>query len=168
VDDIADVLDAAFEHPERGRIGEHQPGGLRPDRVAQRRQIDVALAVGGNFTHDVAAHCRGGRVGSVRSVRHHDFLSRMVAAVAVIGANHRHTGKLALRAGHRREAHTRHAGDLLQHLLQLPEAGEESLPGLLGRKRMAGRKLGKQRKFIARARVVFHGARAERIKMRVD
>ena len=45
----------------------------------------------------------------------------------MIGADHRHARELALRAGHGREAHALHAGDLLQHLLQLEHAGEEAL-----------------------------------------
>src|SRR5580692_7593746 len=46
---------------------------------------------------------------------------------AVVGADHGDTGKLALRAGHRREAHGLHAGDFLQHLLEFVHAGQKSL-----------------------------------------
>jgi hypothetical protein len=74
-----------------------------------------------------AAHRRGGRVRAVRGLRHDDLVAREVAPGAVVRADHRHAGELALRAGHRRQAHALHAGDFLQHLLQLVHAGEEAL-----------------------------------------
>ena len=58
-----------------------------------------------------------------------------IAARAVIGADHGHAGEFALRARHGREAHALHAGDGLEHFLQLVHAGEESLR--LGAERMA-------------------------------
>ena len=77
--------------------------------------------------HDAAAHRGGRRIGAVRRLRHDDFVAREIAARAVIGADHRDAGELAVRAGHRRERHALHARDFLQHLLQLEHAGEEAL-----------------------------------------
>ena len=50
-----------------------------------------------------------------------------VAPGQVIGADHRHAGELALRSGHRRQRHAAHAGDGLEHLLQVEEAFEKAL-----------------------------------------
>ena len=40
----------------------------------------------------------------------------------------RHAGELALRAGHGRQRHAVHAGDFLEHLLQLEQAGRKPCP----------------------------------------
>ena len=71
-----------------------------------------------------------------------------VAARVVIGADHRHAGELALRAGHRRERHALHAGDFLQHLLQLEHAGEEALAQRVRRERMAAEETRQHRELI--------------------
>ena len=63
----------------------------------------------------------------MRRVGHDDFVAGEIAARAVIGADHRDAGELAVRAGHGRERHALHAGDFLEHLLQLVHAGEEAL-----------------------------------------
>jgi hypothetical protein len=47
-------------------------------------------------------------------------------------------------------------------------AREEALSGLVRASRMARQELRQHRQRIARARVVLHGARAERIELRVD
>ncbi len=56
---------------------------------------------------------RGRRIRAVRGIRHDDLVPRLVAARAMIGADHRNAGELALRAGHRRQRHAGHAGDVL-------------------------------------------------------
>ena len=103
-----------------------------------------------------------GRVG------HHDFAARRVAARVVVGADHRHAGEFAVRAGHRRHRHAGHAGHVLEHFLQIEHAGEEALAGLVRARRMARQELRQHRQRIARARVVLHGARTERVELRVD
>ena len=103
------------------------PAVFGPDRRLQRLDVDVAFVVVGNFPHHAAAHRGGGGVGAVRRVRHDDLVAREIAARAVIGADHRDAGEFAVRAGHGRQRHALHAGDFLQHLLQLEHAGEEAL-----------------------------------------
>jgi len=73
-----------------------------------------------------------------------------------------------VRPRHRRHRHAGHAGDVLQHFLQLEHAGEEALAGLVRTRRVARQELRQHRQRIARARVVLHGARAERVELRVD
>ena len=60
-------------------------------------------------------------------LRHDDLIARRIGARAVIGADHRHAGELAMRAGERTERHAAHAGDGLEHFLQLVHAGEKTL-----------------------------------------
>ena len=86
----------------------------------------------------------------------------------MIRADHGHAGKLALGAGHRRQAHARHAGHVLQHFLQLEQAGEVPLTGFGRRARMARQELPQHRQAVACPRVVFHGAGAQRVELRVD
>ena len=80
-----------------------------------------------HFTRHAAAHGRRRRIGAVRRLRHDDLVARQIAAGAMIGTNHRHAGELAVCAGQRTERHAAHAGDGLEHLLQLVHAGEEPL-----------------------------------------
>ncbi len=168
VNDLLDIENGALEHAERRRVGQHQSGGMRTDCRLQRGEIDVALPVGRDFLDRIAAHHRGCRVGAVRGIRHQYFGACALAARVVVSADHRYTRKLALRARHRRQAHPGHAGHVLQHFLQLEQAGEESLPGVGGRSGVARQELRQHREMVASARVVFHGARAERVELRID
>ena len=144
------------------------PAVFGPTRLLQRIEIDVAVRQRRNFDDGAAAHRRGRRIRAVRRIGHDDLGALQIAARAVIRANHRDAGELALRAGHRRQRHALHAGHFLQHLLQLEHAGEEALAGRRRRERMAAEKLRQHRELITRARVVLHRARAERIEVRVD
>jgi len=104
----------------------------------------------------------------VRSLRHDDLIARQIAARAVIGANHRHPGELAVCAGQRTERDAAHSGNGLEHFLQLVHAGQEPLAMRHRRQRMAAGELRQQCGGIAGARVVLHGAGAERIEVRID
>ncbi len=103
VHDLGDLGDLALEYAQGGRVGQHDAGGLRPDSGLERLDIDVALGIGGNLAHGHAEHGGGGRVGAVRRIRHQDLGTGQIVARAVVGADHRHTGELALGAGHRRQ-----------------------------------------------------------------
>ncbi len=166
VHDARHLRDLVLEHAEGRGIGEHDARRARSDRGLELGEIDVAVLVAGNLPHIAAAHRRSGRIRAVRRLRHDDIRARGVAAGAVIGADHRHAGEFALGARHGGEAHALHAGDLLEHLLQLVHAREEALR--LGRERMAREELRQHRIGVARLGVVLHGARAQRIEMRVD
>jgi hypothetical protein len=104
----------------------------------------------------------------MRRLGHDDLVARAVAARAVVSADHGDPGELALRPGHRRERHAFHAGDRLEHLLQLVQAREESLALRLRGERMAREKLRQHRVLVTGPGVVLHRARAERIEVRVD
>ena len=156
VHDARHLDDLVLEHAERGRIGEHDPGGRRPNRALERVEIHVAVLVARDLLHAAAAHRGGGGIRAVGGLRHDDLRARRIAARAVIGADHRHARKLALRSRHGGEAHPLHTGDLLEHLLQLEHAREEALR--LRAERVPGQELGQHRVGVARLGVVFHGA----------
>ena len=163
-----DGLDVAVEHADGARVGQHDAGGLRADRVAQRRDVHVAVAAGGDLAHVEAGHDGRGRVGAVGGIGHQDLAPGRVAAGVVVGADHHDAGELALGAGGRREGHRMHAGDDLQHVLQLMQAGHDALAVRLRRRRMPGQKARQRRQAVAGPRVVLHRAGAERVEVRVD
>ncbi len=144
------------------------PAVCGPTAALQRVEVDVAVRQRRDLLHRAAAHRRGGRIGAVRRVGHDDLGAGEVAARAVIGADHRHAGELALRTGHRRQRHAAHAGHFLQHLLQLVQAVQEALPRRLRRQRMPAEEPGQHRVLVTGPRVVLHRARAERVEVRVD
>ncbi len=168
VDDGGDFGDVALKHAQRRRIGQHQPGGLRPDRLAQGGQIHIAVGVGGDFPDREAAHDGGGGIGAVGGVRNQHFAAGVIALGDVIGADHRHSGKFALGAGHGRQRHRLHSGHFPQHLLQVVQAGQKALTDRFRRQRMAGEKPGQRSQPVTDARVVLHGAGTQRVKMGVD
>ena len=168
VDDILDRNDAFLEHTQGGWVGKHESRRVRADAGLECVQVNIALAIRGNFPDRVAAHAGSGGVGAVRGVRNDDFAPGRVSTGIVIGTDHRHPGELSMRAGHGRHAHCGHAGDLLEHLLQLIQANEKTLPGIRVRQRVARQKLWQHGQRVADAWVVFHGAGAERVKLGVD
>ncbi len=141
VHDACHFLDTPLEHAEGRRVGQHDAGRLRADHRAQCFDIDVAIFTDGDLPYDTAAHRRGRRIGAVSRFRHDDLVAREIAACTVIGADHRDTRELALRAGHRRERHALHAGHFLEHFLQLEHAGQKALAARLRRQRMAREEL---------------------------
>ena len=166
--DALDLEDLALEYSQGRRIGEHDARRLRADHCLERLEIDVAVGPGRHFHGDAAAHRRSRGVGTVRGIRHDDLVALQVAVGPMIGPDHRHAGQFALRTGHRRERHTGHAGDGLEHLLQFIHALHESLAVAHRPERMAAGKRRQQRERIADARVVFHRAGTQRVELRVD
>ena len=82
------------------------PAVFGPTAAFSASSVDVALGVDRDLAHHAAAHRRGRRVGAVRGLGHDDLVARQIAARAVVGADHRDAGELAVRAGHRARAHT--------------------------------------------------------------
>ncbi len=126
--------------------------------------------IGRDFANGAAAHRRRRRIGAVRRVGHDDLGALDVAAVAVVRHDHRDAGEFALRTGHRRERDAAfHAGDVGENFLQIVHAGQENPATQRFRRiRMPRQKSVEHRQRIARARVVLHRARTERIELRVD
>ena len=127
VNDARDLLDSVLEHAQGGRIGEHDRGRFMAYRRLQRVDVDIAVPIARNLGDAAAAHRGGGGIRAVRGLRHDDLATSRIIALSMIGPDHRHARELALRAGHGRETDPLHAGDVLEHLLQLVHAGEKSL-----------------------------------------
>ncbi len=144
------------------------PAVCGPTAALQRLEVDVAVRLRRDFLDRAAAHRRGRRVRAVRGIGHDDLDAREILAGLVVRANHRHAGKLALRARHRRQRHAAHAGHFLQHLLQFEQDLQDALPCRFRRERMPVEQLGQHRVLVTRLRVVLHRARPERVEVRVD
>jgi hypothetical protein len=168
VHDPGDFLDASLEHPKGGRIGQHNPGSRGAHRCSKCIQVDVAVASHRHLARDAAAHGGCRRIGAVRRFRHDDLVACQIAPRPMIGADHRHPRKLAVRAREGAERHATHTGHGLEHFLQFVHAREKSLSVFDRRQWMPSEELGQHRCGIAGLRVVFHRARTERIEVRVD
>jgi len=108
------------------------------------------------------------RFGTVCRIRHDDLVAFGVTTFLVIGANHGDTGQLALRACHRRQRHTDHAGHRLEHFLQFEHALHETLAVADRTERVPTCETRQQRQCVTRAWVVLHRARAQRIELCID
>src|SRR5699024_1272273 len=58
---VRDLLNIALEYTQRGGIGEHDAGGLRPNRLSQCVHIDVTITTGGDLAYRTTTHYGGCR-----------------------------------------------------------------------------------------------------------
>ncbi len=167
VDQRGDLGDVAIEDPEGVRVGQHQAGDVLVDLRTQILDVDATVLVSCDLDHLVAGHRDRSRIGAVGGVRGQD-LARAAAAVGVVGPGQQQSGQLALGAGRRLEAHMGQAADLRKRSLKQVHQLECAL-GVLGfSRRMQPRVAGKRRNPLVEARVVLHGAGAERVKAGVE
>ncbi len=157
-----------FKQAERVRIGDHQPHHVLAARGAERFQIDVTARVRGQFHHFEAAHCGAGRIRAVRRIRDENLLAHRVAAIQVISAHHQNAGELAVRARRRLQTNRRKPADLFQPFLQLIHQRQIALHRFGGLQRVRVGKTWQPRRILVDARVVFHGATAQRVKAAIN
>ena len=168
VDQAHDLADVLLEQAERIGIGHHDARNAAVAGGAHRIEIDVAARIRTQL-HRVEARHRGrGRIGAVRRIRDQDARAMRLAAIAMIGAHHQKAGELAVRAGGRLQGDAHKAADLGQPFLQAEHQGEIALSRLRLLQRMGFGKSGQPRDLLVDLRIVFHGARAERIEAGVD
>ena len=127
VDGAGDLSDAAVEDPHGARVGEHDAGGLGTEasrRAARSTSPSAPVGISRTWKPHITAEAglvpwaaSGTRI-SVRAVS---------PSGLVIGPDHGHPGELPLGAGGRGQGDRVHPGDLLEHLLQLEHAGQDTL-----------------------------------------
>ena len=76
VHDVANVEDRCSNTPSVDGLVSISPAVCGPTAARKRVDVDIAVAIGGNFTYRAAAHDRGGGIGAVRRIRHQDFRAR--------------------------------------------------------------------------------------------
>ena len=164
-----DLHHIALEQPAGVGVGEHHGRDIRPELFAHGFDADGSVLAGGHGANREAEQSRRRRVGAVRRVRHeHDAPRIGLAARFERRADRNHAAKLAMRAGLGRQRHRLHAGQLKQPAAQLLHQRERALHRLLRLQRMDVREARQPRHLLVQARIVLHGARAEREDAGVD
>ena len=167
VQNVGDLVNLALEDADGGGVGEHQRGGFFVDLASERFKIDAAFGVRLEVLDRVAADGRGGWVGAVRGVGDEDLLAR-IALRLVPGADQQDAGELAVRAGRGLQRDGVHAGDFEQAALQQVDDFENALRQRVGPVGMGLGEAFNAGDQLVDARVVLHGAGAERIHAQVD
>ncbi len=152
VQQVGDLVDLLLEDAERVGIGEHQRGDIFVHLRFERRDVDHAGGVRLQVLDRIAAHRGGRRIGSVRRIRHQNFLAR-VALRLEIGAHQQDSCHLAVRAGCRLQRDGIHAGDFDELVAEHLDDAQRALRNLL---RLIGMRLRQvlsaARRFRSRAR----------------
>ena len=159
---VEHLHDAPLEQAERGGIGDHDRCRPRAERSAER--VEVHAAIVGRWDGHGPEPGHGGRrrVGAMRRVGHDHLVPLGVAARAVVRPDDEDARELAMRSRGGLERGRMHAPDLGEHRLELPHQLEGALGKRVGRERMQPRETGQPCSGLVDARVVLHGARAER------
>jgi hypothetical protein len=165
--DFGSLDDARFEDAQRVGVGDHQAGHIFRDGFFERGEIQQAVLVGADVLDHVTGDGRSGGVGAVRGIRNQDFLAR-IALLFEQGADEQDAGQFALRAGGGLQRDGVHAGDFEQRGFEM----RHDLHGALRERfRLIGMRPGEAfgaRDQLVDARVVLHGAGAQRIHAVVD
>ena len=172
VDHVGQGPDVAVEQAQRVRARQHEGGGLVVHQVLDVGGVQDAPLVARGSHHLIPGD---GGAGGVRAVGRigNDDRGLAVAVEAVIGGNEHGAGEFAVGAGEWLHAELGHAGDLAQPLGHLVEDLEGPLrqdapAAQLGQQRMEARETLQGRHVLQEPRVVLHGARAQRVHVRVD
>ena len=165
VHQLRDLDDVGFEHSQRVRVREHQPGHGVIEILAQGLEVHPAGGVGWNLLCVETGHRRRCRVGAVRRVREQDAPAPGPFSVRVVECLHQQDARhLTLRTGRRLQRHFVHPGDFFQHLGQLVHQPQGTLGARLRRERVkAGKTLHTARRLVHLG-VVLHGARPKGVQ----
>ena len=134
-----------------------------PSLAFERFGIDMAVGLGRHFVHREAGKGGGGGIGAMGRFRHQDARARF-AARRDGGADRQQPAQFAMRARLGRHRHRRHAGQRGQPVHQFGDQLQRALRGRLRRQRMQIAEARQPRHLLVQARIVLHGAGAQRIK----
>jgi hypothetical protein len=133
----SDLVDLVLEDAERAGVRDHQRGDVRPQRGAQRGEVDPAALVRADGDRLVTDHGRRGRVRAVGAVGDEHLRARLVLPVgAMEGTRHEQPRQLPVRASRGLQAHRREAADLLEQLREQPHELQAALAERLGIERV--------------------------------
>ena len=165
---VRDLPDLPLEQPQGVRHGQHHHGRLRPERRLQGGKVQPPVRARRHGLHRETAQRGGGRIRSVRRIRHQDFRALPVLAGPVVGRRDQDAREFAVRARRRLQGERRQPRQGAQHFFQPPEDFQGALRRGVRRGRMQPREAVQRRDFLVGARVVLHRARTQRIKMGVQ
>src|SRR5688500_4293976 len=115
---LADLEDVRLEQAESTGHREHHPGLPLAQRTLQDITIYTALFARLQSYHFEAGSSGSSGIRPMRRVRHQDYVSVCITTRAMIGPHHKDPCKLTMRAGCRLQAHSVHARDFSEHVLQ--------------------------------------------------
>ncbi len=167
VEDFGDAGDLFVEDSEGVGIGEHEARDLVVHLRFQGGQIDHAAAIAAQVFDLVADHGGGGGIGAVGGVRDQHLLAR-VALGFQIGAHEQDSGEFAVGSGGGLEGDGIHAGDFDELIGERLHDAQRALGVLLGLIGMGSGNSVEARDDLVDARIVLHGAGAERIHAVID
>ena len=170
VDGRGNLHDVPLEQPAGVRVGQHDGGNVAVilrNRLLHRGQIHRAVVLGVDGDDLEAEQRSGGRVGAMGTFRHqHDL--RITARSDMRGLDCHHAALLAMGTGLRAHGDGGGAGQLHQPVTQLGDEFHGALDGRQRLQRVNVAKARHARHLLVKARVVLHGAGAERIKPGID
>ena len=164
---LGDRDDVALEQAAGVGVGQHDRRHVRRQALLHRLRIDGAVGARRHGDDLVAEQRRGRRIGAVGRFRHQHDRARL-AAGGERRLDRHHAAQLAVGAGLGAQGDRRHAGHLDQPVRQLGDQLERAGHGRLRLQRVDVGEAGQPRHLLVEARVVLHGARAERIDAGVD
>ncbi len=162
---VADLAHPRFEHPVRGRVGDHQRTqgvAVLGDLGVQVVEVDVAGRRGGHDHDPHPGHHGRGRVRAVGARRDQADVPMRLAPAAVVGRDREQPGELALAAGVGLQGHRRVAGELGEPALQVGDQLQRARGVGLGGERVQVGELGPGDRLHLDGRVELHRARAQR------
>ncbi len=168
VQDFGGLGDILLEHAERRRIRDHHGGHVVVHNLFQARDVDLAAFIRGHVFHVVAGNHRGRGIGAVRGVGYQNFFARVSLRVFEVRANEQQAGEFALRARRRFQRARIHARNFDEAILEQLQNFQAALRKFLRLVGMLGGDAVQAGDEFIHARIVFHGAGAERVHAEID
>ena len=165
--DLRNFRQALFENPQRRRIGDHQRRNVFRHQFAQSFDVHLSVRFGLDVFDFVARNNGGGWICAVRGIGNQHFLAR-AALLLQVCANQKQSGELSLRACGRLQRNGVHPGNFEQAFFQQAQDFQAALREFLRLIGMLRRDSFEPRYEFIHARVVLHGAGAERIHAKID
>ena len=156
-----------FEQAAGVGIGQHDGRNIGAEFCFQRIGVHVAAACRRHLLHRETGKRSRGRIGAVRGFGHQNPFA-VFAARFHRRADRQKPAQFAMCTGLRRHRHAVHAGERGKPAHQFRNQCQRALYRFLRLQGMNVRKTRQSRHFLIQARIVFHGAGAERIEPAVD
>ncbi len=164
-----DFRDVRLEQAAGVRVRQHHRGDVRPELLAHRVHRNGPIRASLDAAHREAELSGGRRVRAMRRFGdEHLAPRRALAARLDRRADRDHAAQLAMRAGLGRQRRRLHARQFKKPARKLHHQRERALHGFLRLQWMDVREARQPRHLLVQARIVLHGAGAEREDAGVD
>ncbi|MDF2973271.1 MAG: hypothetical protein K0R61_3721 [Microvirga sp.] len=169
VDRLGDLRHLRLEQAAGVGVREHDRSHVRPETLLHVLHMHPAVLAGRHRLHLEADEGGGGGVRAVRRIGHEHHVAGRALALGLDGSLDRHhAAELAMGTGLRRERHGGHVGERDEIAAEFVHQLQRALHGGDRLQRMHVGEAGQTRHALVEARIVLHGAGAERKEARVD